>query len=86
MVLKYAVSKKKEKEKDYPWFSTQVNSASGQINVAYCYCGVRKQTKLYLVRDIKKRNHQFTNLKCSVKAREPYKPPFYGCIITYLSL
>ena len=33
MVLKFAVSKE-EKEKDYPWVSTQVNSASEQINVA----------------------------------------------------
>ena len=34
MVLKFAVSKQ-EKVKDYPWVSTQVNSASEQINVAY---------------------------------------------------
>ena len=33
MVLKFAVSKQ-EKVKVYPWVSTQVNSASEQINVA----------------------------------------------------
>ena len=32
--------------------------------------------KQHLARDIKKRNHQFTNLKRCIKAREPFKPPF----------
>ena len=32
------------------------------------------------VRDIEKRNHEFTNLKCCIKAREPFKTPIYGVI------
>ena len=38
------------------------------------------------VRDIKKRNHEFTNLKCCIIAREPFETPFWWCIISYLSL
>ena len=30
------------------------------------------------------RIYQFTNLKCSIKARELFKPPFKCCIISYL--
>ena len=34
IVLKFSVSKKKEKVKDYAWVSTHVNSAGGQVK---CY-------------------------------------------------
>ena len=34
----------------------------------------------------KKRILQFTNLKCCIKAKEPYNPPFYWCISSYLLL
>ena len=50
MVLKFAVSKQ-EKVKDYPWVSTQVNSASGQINVALF------STYLHKEPSIKRRPH-----------------------------
>ena len=29
---------------------------------------------------------KFTNLKCCIKAREPFKTPFHWCIISYLLL
>ena len=36
MALEFAASKQ-EKVKDHSWVSTQINSASGQINVAYMH-------------------------------------------------
>ena len=36
----------------------------------------KEKISLQSVCDIKKQNHQFTNLKCCIKAREPFKPPF----------
>ena len=40
---------------------------------------------LFLTSKTKPRFHQFTNLKYSIKAREPFKTPFW-CIILYLLL
>ena len=39
------------------------------------------------VRDIKKRNHEFANFKCCIKAREPFKTPFLMvCYFLFVSL
>ena len=41
---------------------------------------------IYMFVTSKKRNHEFTNFKCYMKAREPFKTPFKRCIISSLSL
>ena len=40
----------------------------------------------YHVCDIKKQNHELTNLKCCKKAREPFKPPFFVYKFLFLTL
>ena len=49
------------------------------------FCVLLRKSELYMlykpVRDIKKRILQFTNLKCCIKAKEPFKTPFNGALV-----
>ena len=57
----------------------------------FCPRPARKETNVSLPtclwhQKMKPRIHESTNLKCCKKAREPFKPPFKWCVISYLLL
>ena len=73
------------------WLKCHSSSRLNDISIPYVFCSFHFGNFFWFFRHfrfsaqlIKKRNHEFTYLKCCTKAREPFKTPFKRCIISYL--